>query len=100
VQADAQDVSLDDAEPVRAPVDGGGRNACVEVVCALDHGFRQLVGERIRDALVQARERLARQVPLVEQLERLAARFLPARHALSPRRDSSRPMASARKPVV
>ena len=82
---DPQDVPLDHAEPVGRPVGRGGGDPRVELRRPPATASASELRERVDLALVERRERLAGEVPLVEQGERLLAGLRGARSSLAER---------------
>src|SRR5205807_1896098 len=70
LDADPEDVPFDRAEPVGGPALGRLRDRPVELRRPLRDGLGKLARERVDVALVERRERLAGEVPLVEEKER------------------------------
>ena len=75
VHPDPQHVSLERAEPVRRPPLRGLRDAAVELFGPAADRLGELARERIDLALVQRGQRLAGDVPLVEEEQGRAPRL-------------------------
>src|SRR5439155_18901973 len=95
VQGDAKDVALDRAEPVGRPPFRRLRDPAVVVRSFRDNGVSSLACERIDLALVQGCNRLARDVPLVEEEQCSPTRGAAPAHSTSSTETSTLPIRTA-----
>ena len=75
---DSQDVALERTQPIGGPLGRRGGDPRVERRGLVGHRTREPGRERVGLALEEGRERLLREIPLVEEEERLPPREPPA----------------------